>query len=223
MNHQTLINTVDESIKTLCREFQSRPSLFFTENDIVCFFYNILRQNLTNPFAKDRDGYEHLLIHGEYPTPFRCDMRGDKFEIKNDDETKFKRGHYDIVVLNPDFIRAHSYPVIKGQNYEEFKNVALPHISDYSPIVLYGIEFMFSRDPLKVSKGENQERGVQGFVAKVLQDAKKLVETKKWNEGFMGHLKMLTFVKESPPKIREMLKKELAKGEENILIFGEDR
>jgi hypothetical protein len=150
-------------------------------------------------------------------------MRGDKFEIKNDDETKFKRGHYDIVVLNPDFIRAHSYPVIKGQNYEEFKNVALPHISDYSPIVLYGIEFMFSRDPLKVSKGENQERGVQGFVAKVLQDAKKLVETKKWNEGFMGHLKMLTFVKESPPKIREMLKKELAKGEENILIFGEDR
>lgn len=64
MNHQTLINTVDESIKTLCREFQSRPSLFFTENDIVCFFYNILRQNLTNPFAKDRDRYEHLLIHG---------------------------------------------------------------------------------------------------------------------------------------------------------------
>jgi hypothetical protein len=48
------------------------------------------------------------------------------------------------------------------------------------------------------------------------------------NEGFIGHTKMLTFVKESLPKgsapeIREMLEKELAKGEENILIFGEDR
>jgi hypothetical protein len=60
-------------------------------------------------------------------------------------------------------------------------------------------------------------------VAKVLQDAKKLAETRKWNEGFMGHSKMLTFVKGSSPEIREMLKKGLAKGEENILIFGEDR
>lgn len=64
--------------------------------------------------------------------------------------------------------------------------------------------------------------------AKVLQDAKKLVEKKKRIEGFIGHTKMLTFVRESPPKgsapdIRGMLKKKLAKGQENILTFGEDR
>jgi hypothetical protein len=221
MHYSNIIDSVEKSIGTLCREFQSRPNLFFTENDIVCFFYNILRQNLSNPFAKDKDGYEHLLIHGEYPTPFRCDMRGDRFEIKDDNETKYKRGHYDIVVLNHDFIKAYSYSIIKGQNYEEYKRKALSDISNYSPIVLYGIEFMYSRDPLKFSKGEDKERGVEGFVAKVLQDAKKLAETKKWNEGFMGHSKMLTFVKGSSPEMQEVIKRELSKVEGNILTFGE--
>jgi len=223
VHYSNIIDSVEKSIGTLCREFQSRPNLFYTENDIVCFFYNILRQNLPNPFAKDKKGYEHLLIHGEYPTPFRCDMKGDRFEIKDDDETKFKRGHYDIVVLNPDFIRAHSYSIIKAQNYGEYQKQALSDISDYSPIVLYGIEFMFSRDPLKLSKGEDKERGVEGFVAKVLQDAKKLTETKKWNEGFIGHTKMLTFVKGSSHKIQGKIKRGLSKVEGNILIFGEDR
>jgi hypothetical protein len=223
MNHHSIIDTVDESIEALCREFQSRSNLFFTENDIVCFFYNILRQSLPNPFAKDMDGNEHLLIHGEYPTPFRCDMRGDRFEIKGDNETKFKRGHYDIIVLNPDFIKAHPYPVIKGQNYEEFKKVALSHISDYSPIVLYGIEFMFSRDPLKLSRGEDKERGVERFVAKVIQDAKKLAETKKRYEWFIGHTKMLTFVKGSSPEIQELSKRGLSKVEGIVLIFSEER
>ena len=82
---------------------------------------------------------------------------------------------------------------------------------------------MFSRDPLKLSKGEDKERGVEGFVAKVLQDAKKLVETRKWNAGFIGNTKMLTFVKGSSPEIQEIIKRELSKVEGNILTFGDER
>ncbi len=59
-------------------------------------------------------------------------------------------------------------------------------------------------------------------MAKVLQDAKKLTGTKKWNEGFIGQTKMLTFVKGSSPEMQEIIKGELSKVEGNILTFGEE-
>jgi len=225
MKHQIIIKAVDKSIKVLCSEFRAHPTLFFTENDLVCYFYSILQQKLPIFNAYDKDGRKHFLIHMEYPTPFRCDMSKNKFKLK-DDETrtekggKYQRGHYDLVVLNPDFINQHQYEIIKAQNYELYKAQALSKIDRYKPIILYGIEFMFSRDPLKYSKGKNKQKGINGFVAKVTQDADKLLTSKNM-EGFMGQIKMLTFVKGSSKKINSLLTAKLSLRNEIILCFGE--
>lgn len=225
MEHQTIIEAIDKSIKALCSEFYAHPTLFFTENDLVCYFYNILQKKLPIFNALDKDGRKHILFHMEYPTPFRCDMSKNKFELK-DDETrtekggKYQRGHYDIVVLNPDFINQYSYDVIKAQNYELYKIQALSKIDRYKPVILYGIEFMFSRDPLKYSRGKNKEKGLNEFVAKVTQDVDKLLTSKKM-EGFMGQIKMLTFIKGSSKEVRSLLAVKLSLRNEIILCFGE--
>ncbi len=157
MNYHCIIEAVNETIKMSCDEFQSHPTLFFMENDIVCYFYSILQQKL--PIVYDKDGHKHTLVHMEYPTPFRCDMSKNKFKLKNDEDRtekggKYQRGHYDMVVLDPDFIKQHSYEVIKAQNYKLYKNQVLSKINSCKPIALYGIEFMFSRNPLKYSRGK---------------------------------------------------------------------
>ncbi len=215
---EEIYKEVDKSIEVLRDEFQRHPTLFFTENDLVCYFYSILQKKV--PFCNDKDDHKHTLIHMEYPTPFRCDMSNNKFELKDDDVRtengrKYKRGHYDIVILNPDFIKQYSYEVIKAQNYDLYKVQVLSKIDSYSPIILYGIEFMFIRDPLKYSREKDKEKGIKEFVAKVKQDANKLLVSK--NKGFMDRAKMLTFVKGSSKEICSLLKKELS--DRNKIIF----
>lgn len=38
MAHETIFGAVDQSMEELCKEFRSRPTLFYTEHDIVSFF-----------------------------------------------------------------------------------------------------------------------------------------------------------------------------------------
>ena len=81
--------------------------------------------------VRDRDGLPHGLIHCEYATAFRCDMKNKGFQLKMDTDMtttngKFRRGHYDVVVLNPTFIKSHSFASIKGQTYAVMKAPVLP-------------------------------------------------------------------------------------------------
>jgi len=225
MKHQDIIDAVDETIKELCDEFQSHSALFYTENDIVCYCYSLLRKNIPRPYCDDKEGAEHLLIHGEYPTPFRCDMGGSKFEIKGDNDKtprggKYQRGHYDIVVLNPDFINQHTYNEIKGQDYELYRSRVLPNPSIETPVVLYGIEFMYSRDPLEHSRGENMEKGIDRFASKIIQDADKLLASKGL-VGFMGEVKMIAFIKGSSKDIYSWIDEKLLSRKEITLCFAE--
>ena len=225
MNHQSIIESVEKSIEVLCSEFQSHPTLFFTENDIVCYFYSILQKKLLISNINDKDDHKHSLIHMEYPTPFRCDMSKNKFELKGDEERtekggKYQRGHYDIVVLNPDFINQNSYEVIKAQDYELYKKQVLSQIDNFKPVILYGLEFMFSRDSLKYSKGEDKERGIDKVVAEIIQDTEKLLASPN-KLGFMEQVKMLTFVKGSSKELCDLLREKLSKRNEIILCFAD--
>ncbi|MCD6220869.1 hypothetical protein J7K25_01760, partial [bacterium] len=194
--------------------------LFFTESDIVCYFYSILCQNLgSNIYAKDKDGHNHSLIHREYPTPFRCDMSNGRFEIKDDEERtkkggKYQRGHYDMIILNPNFIYKYSYEVIKAQDYELYKSEVFSESNNVSPVILYGLEFMYRRDPLT-------EKQIKYFVRKVIQDADKLKKTQEYDNRFMKEIKMLTFVKGSPEKICNLLSEKLSDRKEIILCFAD--
>jgi hypothetical protein len=226
MAHEAIIGAVDQSIEELCKEFRSRPTLFYTEHDMVSFFYAILQRTLSMATARDRDASEHLLIHLEYPTPFRCDMGGHRFAIKGDDERTpqgglYRRGHYDVVVLNPAFIKEHSYELIKAQDYALYKKLVLPKLDRDNPAILYGLDFVLRRDPFPLLR-ERERKGrevIDAFIARVNEDAEKLVASQAI-PGFMDRVKVLTFVKGGADEVRTFLFKTLSERLEVLVCFS---
>ncbi len=207
---------VENSISAIVDLFEKEATRFFTENDLVCCFQRMLHEAVDEmgvATVLDLDGKPHNLIHCEYPTPFRCDMGGKRFEIKTDEDRtpggrKYRRGRFDVVVLNPSFIGKHSYSAIKGQNYAAFQSAVLTGRAEADPIVLYGIEFVFCRDEIKPSKGEDWEKAANDFVAKVCQDAKKLRAAVEAG-GYMSRATMLAFVKGTGGKVMESITRNL--------------
>jgi hypothetical protein len=226
MAHENTIGAVDQSIEALCKEFRTRPTLFYTEHDMVSYFYTILQRTLSMATVRDRDASEHFLVHMEYPTPFRCDMEGGRFAIKGDDEQTpqgglYRRGHYDIVVMNPGFIKEHSYELIKAQDYALYKKLVLPKLDRDNPAILYGLEFALRRDPFPLLR-EREGKGravIDAFVAQVNQDAEKLVASQAM-PGFMDCIKVLTFVKGGADEVRTFLFKTLSERMEVLVCFS---
>jgi len=215
MNKEEIIKYVDDSIKETIKDFRLKADFFFTEDDIVCYLYHILFSKLNNYTFLDNESKEHCLIHKEYPTPFKCDMKNSNFFVKNYDE-KFRRGHYDLVVLNPLFIENFNYNIIKAQNLRLFRENVISKIN--YPVILYGIEFMFNRDIIKKSKGIDEELSIKKYWKSIIQDTKKLKES--YDRGFIKRYKTLVFIKTSDLNldIRYILK-DLIQNENNIEII----
>lgn len=209
---QEIINAVDAAIEKLADLFTRQPTQFFTENDLVCGFHRLVTDSLKSVGLtfSDKEGLPHTLIHGEYPTPFRCDMSERGFQEKGDEDRtatgkKYKRGHYDIVVLNPEFIGRHSYSQIKCQDFDEFLSEVAPRLTDAEPMILYGVELVFSRDLIPLSKGHEPERAARAFVEEVVQDTKKLIATVA-KPKFMKQAAMLAFTKGTSREVNNLIR-----------------
>lgn len=115
---------LESAIHDLISEFLQEPYRFFTEADAVARFHQILESNsLFDQKAKTLDGVLTPLVHQEYPTFFRFD---DKNPIARlDKDSKAKRGHYDVVILNPDFVEAHNADVVKNRNILFTRNTSI--------------------------------------------------------------------------------------------------
>lgn len=112
-----------------------------------------------------------------YPTPFRCDMNKYDFRVVSDrDRTPrgrlYRRGHYDLVVLNPDFVRSYDLVTVSGKNYEKFCSVG--DEIDATPL-LWVCEILF---------GAHVEDDLpKNWMKLVEQDSKKVIETLKYEVG----------------------------------------
>jgi hypothetical protein len=103
---------VAQSMKTSINRFREKPLLFFTEADIQTYLHKDLITGNT-PYLTIRDG-KISLIHREYPTNFRYEksrlLVGYSDEELAETELTNKsirsRGHFDLVVLNPEFLSA---------------------------------------------------------------------------------------------------------------------
>jgi hypothetical protein len=174
---QLIIDNVNDSIEEVCSEYHSHPSYFFTENDLVCRFYQAFSERMGDISVEDATGNKHTIFHTEYPTPFRCDMHELTFKKKCDYErvpsnpkNKFKRGHYDVVILNPMLVKQFSLEEIRAQDYELFKKNVLPKICQDNPLIVYGLEFHLKR-------GKMTKVGAESFIKEIWQDHNKLVES----------------------------------------------
>lgn len=188
------IQKVDRALDTLCMEFHEAPGLFFTEHDIASRAYHLVQKELDYQQVRGLDGEKHYLVHHEYPTPFRCDMHGTSFTVVDDEARapsggKYKRGHYDLVVLNPEFIQHCRFDLLNGQNYEVLKR-ELPSLMvklREAPIC-YGIEFIYNRKPFSPIEG------VHRWYAEIRQDLEKLEASRNWrNRPFMQSLIFMAF------------------------------
>ena len=117
-------------INELQSAFHKCPQCFFSEHDIHSVLYGLVNEELSkklgNELPSTSDGYNVSLVHHEYPTPFRCDMHGNSFQPKGEEDRmvgggKYKRGHYDLVVLNPGFVKANELDVVCGKDYQKFR------------------------------------------------------------------------------------------------------
>ena len=189
--HQQIIDSVDRSIEILIENFEKNPCRFFTENDILMEISKVLDRNLPLTCVADCDGNMVDLVHTEYPTPFRCDMGKGRFLLKSDEDLTpkgkwYQRGHYDLLVLNPDFIAANSFTDIRGQDYVALCKNVLDGLTDASPLALYAVELNFLRRRIKTA------RGLRNAPRFVHQDHKKLLASRSF-PGFVSNVRSLVF------------------------------
>ncbi len=213
-----IVKEVRDSLNQLKKEFEKNYTLFFTEHDIASRAYDLVQKGLNYYKVKGINGETYYLVHHEYPTPFRCDMRKDAFCVKGEDERtpssdgkrghKYGRGHYDMVVFNPEFLKKCSFDLAKGQNYELFKRQITGLIDSIEePPILIGIEFMYNRKPF------SSDKSVESWCEAVLQDYEKLKASKdpkylkypKHLNGkpFMKEIIMMSFAIGSKDRVKQ--------------------
>jgi len=196
-------NTKNTTIKRLIETFSQHPNHFFTEHDIHSVLYNITREALQQNrvlTAKTSDRYEIALLHHEYPTPFRCSMKGYSFEIKY--KKPYRRGHYDLVILNPEFVENTEREVVYGKDYQRFTSAL--HNVTAEPLI-WACEVIFFPGVKTLPKN----------ALKIIeQDALKVKETLRYKVGrdvnFCKMGSVLVFTSHTAEEARE-LKQQLAK------------
>jgi hypothetical protein len=146
------LHPIFQALETLKNEFKENSTLYFTEHDIASRAYALVQEALRYQTVTGKDDNVFYLVHHEYPTPFRCDMAKDEFKLKDEKartnkDGKFQRGHYDLVVFNPNFLQKCTFSEAKGQNYEELKRTVPQNCNKIKdPAILLGVEFMLNRD-----------------------------------------------------------------------------
>jgi hypothetical protein len=105
--------TLEGAVHKLVNEFAKAPYVFFTEADAVARFHQILEEDsIIGHRVRTNDEFEVSLIHQEYPTFFRFSGKNPTAHLG----PPAHRGHYDTVVLNPDFVMAHSAATVTNRD-----------------------------------------------------------------------------------------------------------
>jgi len=106
MSERTLLLAeLEATLQRLVERFLEAPYEFFTEADAVAAVQGILpSQSELGVEHTTADGFKTRLLHREYPTFFR---------FKKSDPRKrlgppARRGHYDLVLLDPAWLRQHN-------------------------------------------------------------------------------------------------------------------
>ncbi len=205
--HLQILRGVERALDALQTEFRQGPSLFFTEHDLASRAYHLIQQELGYQQIRDLAGEMNFLVHHEYPTPFRCDMHKTSFAVVDDEARtprggKFRRGHYDLVVINPEFIRHSEFQVLNGQNYGLLKR-ELPRLmlKLREPPICYGIELIYKRRPF------SSVHHVDRWFDKIRQDLEKLEASKVMQVGrFMQSVISIAFNRDTREPMETRIK-----------------
>ncbi len=222
-SNSQILGGVERALDALQTEFRQGYNLFFTEHDLASRAYHLIQQELGYQQIRDLAGEKNFLVHHEYPTPFRCDMHKVSFAVVDDDARtakggKFRRGHYDLVVFDPEFIRHSVFQVLNGQNYRLLKR-ELPRLMlslGESPIC-YGIELIYKRRPF------SSVHHVNRWFDRIRQDLEKLEASKVWQgRRFMQSVISIAFNRDTRQQMERRIM-ELFKAHANLVYCAPRR
>ena len=133
------IEKLERCINSLGEKFIKWPYNFFTESDAHSFlYYYIFRSadsSLKKLYPSLDEKFKTVLVHREYPTIFKYskkDMAG---------PSQGGRGHYDLAILNPEFVASHSIEAVIAKDFSMAATTEGDHL-------LAAIEFKFIHRPL---------------------------------------------------------------------------
>jgi len=182
-------NAATEAIEQLAGLFRQDPTAFFTETDLVSRLSALLAGH--SLFTAETPDGPLSLIHQEYPTPFKCQMGDLRFEVL-EDSSRGKRGHYDLVVLNPWWVDKAPPEAISNSNFAQFRQEIRDRAQPQDPpLCLVGIEICLVR----------ADRPRLAAYSRIGQDYRKLLLSGTLASGwrFMDHRYMLVFSQHSQP------------------------
>jgi len=202
---------VKETIKSTINKFMEHPYCFFTESDIISYFYHRLYLKQYEQQTKDKERI--YLVHREYPTNFRYrkkDLLDDSFNMPYDlskskrKDIKAKRGNYDLVILDPEFVK-------KANSKEDIinKSIRLLEIrasNSKGQELLYAIEFKYI-----INNNHN-------YIKEIKMDNKKLLFAIQ--DGGVGEAINLVFCNINYYYIEELKKEIVAASKDIKLIFA---
>lgn len=193
-----LQKAVRHSIDQLNGLFKVNPSEFFREAELHSKLYGLLMGDPV--FSHGAKGGSRCLVHQEYATPFRCDMGDMRFEVL-EDEARGRRGHYDLIVLNPWWLGRVPLDSLRSDDFAAFRQEIRDKAGKHDPpLCLVGIEMHLVRT----------ERPRKGDYDRILQDYRKLLHSGTLASGwrFMDHRYVLVYSHHSQPheaKWRELV------------------
>ena len=176
-------------ISQLCVLFRQDPSAFLREAELHSRLSSLLASQPS--FTVETDDGPLPLVHQEYPTPFKCQMGDLRFEVL-EDSARGKRGHYELVVLNPWWVGKAPPEAISNSNFAHFRQEIRDRAQPQDPpLCLVGIEIYLLR----------AERPRLADYSRIGQDYRKLLLSGTLANGwrFMDHRYMLVFSQHSQP------------------------
>lgn len=142
--NKALSENIEKCIRILSEKFRKWPYNFFTESDAHSYLYlSFFRYGTPalKSLYQSKDHRRSVLIHREYPTFFRYSQK--ELKLCKLSESEGTCGHYDMVVLNPDFITNHGIQQVisKDNKIRQTVNFNDNHL-------LAAIEFKLLHKPL---------------------------------------------------------------------------
>jgi hypothetical protein len=165
--NKNLNEAVWKAINKTINKFRERPYYFFTESDIHSYFYHALYS--TQYEVSTIDKKRIYCVHREYPTNFRYNKK----ELLNNtisEPCKLEgilgsRGHYDMAVLDPDFIK----------NINSEKDIINKNVSLAIKRAQNNKYFVTSKELLFAMEFKYVINNSKNFVDEVKMDNKKLL------------------------------------------------
>jgi len=195
--------------------FREHPRQFFTEYDIhtqlALIAIRLLEKN-GHLHAQTSDKYIVSRVHHEYPTPFRCLMKGSEFkqitekefneEKRKNPRFRARRGFLDFAIINSECVSSNRLSVVSGKRYRDLQESAR-HRQNIALDLAVEVVYYPTLDERPHAGTMNRQ------VSSTLQDYQKLVALMEFETNNVSYCKEAAMMFFSNTRHKDLLSEKL--------------